>query len=328
LYQFKGLANKSKFKENQRALQEISRQLRESTKSLCHNLKENPNFTGNLMKIQQERDQLIELLYTSYNEISKFGTFQNLLHFIDKIKQKNEKSFEILKKEKEAIEEVKKLNLELQKEKNEHQKEIENYKITLNALKENVVFLKKKNQMDLKFAKQEAKAKRSSTARMYRQLIEEQEEKNVFLEKNVFQEKQVHEETCIFLKKHQLFLQKENEKWNLQLQQDIQKKQFQLQEIKQKKQNQQQKLDFFQKKWQKEMEILHKKKEEKQKIIELENFKKQQANKMQISAKKIQICYQKYHNNNKKKEQEQLLLQQQQQQQKQQKKKKTTKNKK
>ena len=60
--QLKGLANKNKYKQNQQDIQEVSRALRESTKNLCRNLKDNPNVTGNLLKIQDERNDLAELL--------------------------------------------------------------------------------------------------------------------------------------------------------------------------------------------------------------------------------------------------------------------------
>ena len=42
----KGLSNKSKYKQNQVEIQDVSRALRESTKNLCRNLKDNPNISG------------------------------------------------------------------------------------------------------------------------------------------------------------------------------------------------------------------------------------------------------------------------------------------
>jgi hypothetical protein len=70
----KGLANKSKYKENQHEIQEVSRALRESTKNLCRNLKDNPNISGNLLKIQQEREDLQELLDRTLDELKEDGT--------------------------------------------------------------------------------------------------------------------------------------------------------------------------------------------------------------------------------------------------------------
>lgn len=50
---------------------EVSRALRESTKNLCRNLKDNPNVSGNLLKIQRERTELIDLLNTSCRQVAE-----------------------------------------------------------------------------------------------------------------------------------------------------------------------------------------------------------------------------------------------------------------
>lgn len=55
----------------QAEIQEVSRALQESTKNLCRNLKDNPNISGNLMKIQRERTELIDLLNVSCRQIAQ-----------------------------------------------------------------------------------------------------------------------------------------------------------------------------------------------------------------------------------------------------------------
>lgn len=55
----------------QAEIQEVSLALRESTKNLCRNLKDNPNISGNLLKIQRERTELIDLLNTSCRQIAE-----------------------------------------------------------------------------------------------------------------------------------------------------------------------------------------------------------------------------------------------------------------
>lgn len=55
----------------QAEIQEVSLALRESTKNLCRNLKDNPNISGNLLKIQRERTELIDLLNTSCRQIGE-----------------------------------------------------------------------------------------------------------------------------------------------------------------------------------------------------------------------------------------------------------------
>ena len=70
----KGLANKCKYKEVQNEIQGVSRALRDSTKNLCRNLKDNPNISGNLLKIQRERQELINILNTTVREVRSIIT--------------------------------------------------------------------------------------------------------------------------------------------------------------------------------------------------------------------------------------------------------------
>lgn len=48
---FAGMVNKLKYKEIQDEIQDVSRALRESTNNLVRSLKENPNISGNLIKV-------------------------------------------------------------------------------------------------------------------------------------------------------------------------------------------------------------------------------------------------------------------------------------
>merc|ERR1711964_155041 len=74
----KGLCNKATFKEVQIQIQEVAHNLRESNKSLCRNLKENPNVQGNLLKMQQERARVQELLEDTKLELIELS-FANLV---------------------------------------------------------------------------------------------------------------------------------------------------------------------------------------------------------------------------------------------------------
>lgn len=65
----------------QAEIQEVSLALRESTKNLCRNLKDNPNISGNLLKIQRERTELMDILSTSCRQIGEVG-FSFADHFI------------------------------------------------------------------------------------------------------------------------------------------------------------------------------------------------------------------------------------------------------
>lgn len=155
--QLKGLANKSKFKENQRQIQEVSRQLRESTKNLCRNLKSNPNVGGNLVKIQTERQALVDLLSRTIEELQD-GSFVTLVTRVTEDKRAQDKVHDVIQKEKEASNTVKRLDqgtdikshrnsvsliaIELTQAKAEHQREVVEQKEAIATLKENLLQLK------------------------------------------------------------------------------------------------------------------------------------------------------------------------------------------
>lgn len=287
----KGLANKSKFKDNQREIQEVSRQLRESTKSLCRNLKENPNLAGNLMKIQQEREAVMELLSQTLSEIKKHGTFETLLAFVAEGKSTQEKAHEILKKEREAVEEVKRLSAELAREKMEHQKEVAEHKASILQLKEQILAVKSKTQIDIRYARNEAKAKRSSTSRMYHQLLEEQRDAIKELQAKCTTETRVHDESVRFLKDRHEQLQAELAEWTAKYQRDTQTKQQQLQTLQQQKATNSQRLEAYQKRWQEEMTSIKKKEEERQRLLELEALRKEELKAQNTAARIIQVAY-------------------------------------
>ena len=65
----RGVANNFRYKLVQTEIEGVSRSLRNSTKSLCQNLKDNPDISGNLFKIQRERQDLIEIIEQTINEV-------------------------------------------------------------------------------------------------------------------------------------------------------------------------------------------------------------------------------------------------------------------
>lgn len=289
-----GLANKSRFKENQREIQEVSCQLRESTKSLCRNLKENPNFAGNLVKIQHEREGLVELMGLTLAELRKHGTFDTLLAYVADGKSAQEKAREILKKERDAVEEVKKLTSELAREKLEHQKEVAEHKTAILQLKEQLLAVKSKTQLDIRYARNEAKAKRSSTSRMYHQLVEEQEAAIRDLQSQCGVENRVHDETVGFLKDRQEQLQSELLEWTVKYQQDTHMKIQQLQALQQQKAANAHKLEVVQKRWKDEMAAIEQKEEERKRLLELEALRKEELKAQNTAARIIQVAYRAY----------------------------------
>merc|ERR1711972_950590 len=80
--QLKGLCNKAKFTETQKEIQEVAHKLKESNRSLCRNLKENPNVQENMLKMQQERAQVQEWLEETKTDLVECS-FANLVQKVD-----------------------------------------------------------------------------------------------------------------------------------------------------------------------------------------------------------------------------------------------------
>merc|ERR1719183_843588 len=99
--QLKGLCNKQKYTETQRDIQEVAHRLKESNRSLCRNLKENPNVQGNLLKMQAERAQVQEWLEETRTDLMEMS-FQNLVAKVEAERREQERLSEVKKKEREA----------------------------------------------------------------------------------------------------------------------------------------------------------------------------------------------------------------------------------
>ena len=124
-----------RFLEIQGQIQQVTNKLRESNKSLCRNLKENPSvkglsasnlpyyqLTGNLMKMQVERSRVQEWFESTITELKNLE-FHELVSKVEKEKRSQELLNEVRKKEKNTSLAVKELEAELHKEYEEHEKE-------------------------------------------------------------------------------------------------------------------------------------------------------------------------------------------------------------
>ncbi|KAF0774520.1 hypothetical protein AaE_001780 [Aphanomyces astaci] len=275
-----GLANKSKFKENQREIQEVSRALRESTRSLCRNLKDNPNFGGNLLKIQYERQALVDLLDETKREL-KMCTYDSLVTYVTEGKNAADKAADLIETEKEAVEEVRRLTTELAREKMEHTRDVAEQKAAIALLKEQLLQVKSKTQIDIRYARNEAKAKTASTSRLYQQLIAEQRDKISVLATQCDTETRVHDETVTFLRGKHERLTHEFTHWTDKYESDVAAKQKELARLTDERAANLIKLEGLQKRWE----------TEKRRLKELDLLKRDEEKKQLIAIRKIQIAY-------------------------------------
>ena len=197
----KGLANKSKYKANQAEIQEVSRALRESTKTLCRNLKDNPNIHGNLLKIQEERSALCDLLQSTIKELRNHGTFDTLVEYVEKRQREEARLKSIIDGEKETSQVVAQLEKDLQRERADHEREVKERKAAIAKLKEEVHDVRSNTVARSQYAMREADAKIGGILRQYRYDEDAISERIYRLQKSQEMAISVHNETVAYLKR-------------------------------------------------------------------------------------------------------------------------------
>ncbi|CAM9864133.1 unnamed protein product [Chrysoparadoxa australica] len=195
----KELANKSRYKEVQAEIQEVSRALRDSTTNVCRNLKDNPNISGNLQKIQRERSELIDLLSATCREMCATGTFTSLVNVVEEDRLSQSRQSELVRREKAATATVRRLETELKAERGKHARQVSTHSSSMAELKQTLTEVKRTSSTNVKYSRKDHAAKVSSLLRLHRQHERELENKVNELEAQKQVELTVHQETMDFL---------------------------------------------------------------------------------------------------------------------------------
>jgi hypothetical protein len=216
-----GLSNKTKLKEVQAEILDVSHKLRESNKSLCRNLKENPNVQENLQKMQDERkrvQQWLEDLRTELDECS----FQLLMTKVDEERKDQELLHEVKKKEREATGTVRSLETDLQKEYSEHEKESKQGTDEIKKLKEELQELKTRSAIETSFLEKKLRAKENATLRIFAQKEKALQEEYDHLKRMIHLEESVHEKIDEFMTHRLEELGVQTDQWKERAEREIQ----------------------------------------------------------------------------------------------------------
>eukprot|EP00921_Rhytidocystis_pertsovi_P007691 GHVQ01012734.1.p1 GENE.GHVQ01012734.1~~GHVQ01012734.1.p1 ORF type:complete len:399 (-),score=65.64 GHVQ01012734.1:248-1444(-) len=167
--ELKGLTNKLEATQLQHKMQQVSHKLGEANKSLCRNLKENPNIQGNLVKMQQERQRVEEWYKETTQELNEEFSFYGLLKKVEAERNQQEMLNEVKKREREASQAVRALESELQREHAEHEKETSAANTEISSLKEQLQRDQMKAAIRLSFAEKQLRATESALLRGFAQ---------------------------------------------------------------------------------------------------------------------------------------------------------------
>merc|ERR1719382_1081402 len=271
----KALSNKAKYKENQEQIKEVARQLRDSTKELCRNLKGNPNIAENLSKIQTERSNLQNLLSKTLRELRE-NAFSTLTTTVEEEKARTDMILEVIAKEKEVSAAVKKLQTDLANERQQHEAEVEERNEIITKLKEELQDVRTNSSTKTKYLQKEARARGQSLNRIYGQQTTELEQQIWTLRKELEIEERANRESEDFLRRKQSQLQFEIQDWMAKYDTEVEDQDKELEKLKAMRAEDLVKLHDYTERYEKEMAEKAKREEEARIRAEMEQLRRQE----------------------------------------------------
>lgn len=219
--EMKGMNNKSKYKEVQEEIQDISRALRESTNNLVRSLKENPNVSGNLIKVQRDRTELRDLFVRVNQELRDRGTYQAISHRVDEENASKIRFNQLKTREKALRDTVEKLKEQLQEEQRTFVKTTADQKLAISQLKDELQSIKGSASTNTKFKRKESLASVASIWREFKLKERVYEEKLAGFEDKMQTEMVVNNQTKDFLNRKIHSLNENITEWETKYDTDV-----------------------------------------------------------------------------------------------------------
>ncbi|KAJ3304254.1 hypothetical protein HDV03_002991 [Kappamyces sp. JEL0829] len=229
--QSKGMANKTKFKEIQSTLADISNQLSLLTQTLGRLLKTHPSVAQNLLKIQQERSALQALLARSIRELRECK-FDSLIHAVEEEYKKRNTLQNTISRESDAQETLKELQRELANEKKLIQDETNDRNQVIQQLKDTIQEINALTVSEQKYIKKEVKAHENSVKLSCSHREAQLQQEKIALLDKIEQERLAHEKIMDFLQTQRGDLEKSIQEWMVHYEEDTEAKSMELEQLK------------------------------------------------------------------------------------------------
>ena len=217
----KGMVNKNKYKEIQDEIQDVSRALRESTNNLVRSLKENPNISGNLIKVQRDRTELNDVLLRCIQELRDRGKYTTITHKVDEENNARIRFQQLKQREKSLRETVAKLKESLNEEQKAFQRTTTEQKQAIMQLKDELLQVKGSTSTDARFRRKESLASVSAIWREYKHKEHQLEMRLKDLEDKLHTENIVNNETKEFLMRKHASLSEQISQWDVKYEHDV-----------------------------------------------------------------------------------------------------------
>lgn len=284
----KGMVNKSKYREIQEEIQDISRQLRESTNNLVRSLKDNPNVSGNLIKVQRDRTELYDILLRCIQELRDRGLYYTILNKVEEETNAKTRFQQLKTREKELRSVVMKLQETLNSEQKLFQRTTLEQKQAITQLKDELQVLKGSASTDTKFKRKESAAAVSAIWREFKHKERQLEAKLKDIEDKLKTEQLVNGQAESFLARKQQGLVRELEEWENKYVQDAGDLDSQINTVEMQRTALSSKLGYLKSRRQEELREAALRKAEEESAKERQRLNIEQQNRENRAAKTIQ----------------------------------------
>ncbi|KAI8614734.1 hypothetical protein BC830DRAFT_1161469 [Chytriomyces sp. MP71] len=230
----KGLPNKTKFKENQMAIMDVTNELQQSTHVLAKNLKSHPSVAQNLVKIHNEQSSLQALMSRTIRELRE-NKFDSLSNAVEEEKRKKNTLQNTINREKEASELQRGLQKELGNERRLLEEEVNDRNQVIQQLKDTIQEINRLTNSEQKYIKKETKAHEMSVKQRCQIRETELLEERTLKFKQLELEQRAYEQIVDFLSRQRKGLESQIQEWMTKYEEDTEAKANELETLKQKR---------------------------------------------------------------------------------------------
>eukprot|EP00879_Flechtneria_rotunda_P027170 GHRR01029047.1.p1 GENE.GHRR01029047.1~~GHRR01029047.1.p1 ORF type:complete len:405 (+),score=155.27 GHRR01029047.1:171-1385(+) len=195
----RAMPNKANLNKNQEELEEVSKALKQATKQLCRNLKDNPNVTGNMAKVAATREALQMLLSNTMDSLEQQLTVQPVIEAVLAAEQAEAEMREMVEAEKSATATVKGLRSDLATGKQQHEEQTREQRHAVHELKERLRHEKLQLAVDARFHKKDLAAANQASGRMQHSQLDEIMQQLTLLHQQIDIERSVHAASSVYL---------------------------------------------------------------------------------------------------------------------------------
>ncbi|KAG5457473.1 MAG: hypothetical protein BJ554DRAFT_2500 [Olpidium bornovanus] len=230
----KALPNKTKYKESQLAIMDVTNELQQNTYVLARNLKSHPSVAQNLLKIQTERSTLQALISKTIRELKEYR-FDSLSATVEEEYRKKNILKNTIQQEKAAMEMLKGLQRELGNEKVVLEEEKNERALVIQQLKDTIQEINALTTSEQKYIKKETKAHEASVRQQCQMKEQALQEEKANLQKQIEQELKAHDKIVEFLNHQRSQLEQQIQQWMVKYEEDTEAKAKELEDLKQRR---------------------------------------------------------------------------------------------